>query len=66
MESNMTKPRQSKEYREFVKLTDRLLAVPRDVIQRRIDAHRKAAAKNPNKRGPKPKVKPLSSDHGTS
>ena len=51
----MVKTRPSKEYRAFTKLTDRLLAVPRDVIQQRLDAYREEAAKNPNKRGPKPK-----------
>ena len=35
----------------------RLLAVPRAELQRRLDAYREQAAQNPNKRGPKPKVK---------
>lgn len=52
----MAKSRTSKEYTEFVKLTDRLLSVPRAVIQQRIDAHREASAQNPNKRGPKRKT----------
>ena len=47
--------RTSKEYNEFVKLTDRLLAVPHAEIQKRIAQHREQAAKNPKKRGPKPK-----------
>lgn len=51
----MAKARPSKEYRAFTKLTDRLLAVPRAEIQQRIAQHREEAAKNPNKRGPKPK-----------
>lgn len=46
--------RQSREYTAFRVLTDKLLSVPREEIQKRIDAHRKRAAKNPNKRGPKP------------
>jgi hypothetical protein len=33
----------------------KVLAVPHAEIQRRIEEHRKEAAKNPNKRGPKPK-----------
>jgi hypothetical protein len=33
----------------------KVLAVPHSEIQRRIEEHRKEAAKNPNKRGPKPK-----------
>jgi hypothetical protein len=48
--------RQSKEFRAFVKLTDRLLSVPRAEVQKRIDAHREKAAQNPNKRGPKRKT----------
>lgn len=52
----MPKGRQSKEYQQFAQLTDRLLAVPRAELQKRIDAHREQAAKNPNKRGPKPKT----------
>jgi hypothetical protein len=52
----MAKPRPSKEYQAFTTLTDRLLAVPHDVIQQRIAQHREEAAKNPNKRGPKPKT----------
>lgn len=52
----MAKPRPSKEFRAFTKLTDRLLAVPRDVLQRRMVAYHEQAAKNPRKRGPKPKV----------
>jgi hypothetical protein len=35
-----------------------VIAVPHAEIQRRIDAHRKKAAKNPNRRGPKRKTKP--------
>jgi hypothetical protein len=49
-------PRWSKEYTEFVRLTDRLLLVPRAELQKRIDAHKQKAALNPNKRGPKPKT----------
>jgi hypothetical protein len=40
------------------------LSVPRAEIKRRIEEQRKKAALNPNKRGPKRKVKPsASSDH---
>jgi hypothetical protein len=48
--------RTSKEYDRFVQLTDRLLAVPHAEIQKRVAQHREAAAKNPRKRGPKPKT----------
>ena len=46
----------SKEYDRFTNLTDRLLSVPRAEVQKRLDQHREQAAKNPNKRGPKPKT----------
>jgi len=48
--------RPSKEYMAFTKLTDKLLSVPHAEIQKRIEQHREEAAKNPNKRGPKPKT----------
>jgi hypothetical protein len=38
---------------EFLKLTGKLLSVPRAEIQKRIDAHREQAAQNAHKRGPK-------------
>jgi hypothetical protein len=34
-----------------------LLSVPHAEIQKRVEAHRKEAAKNPNRPGPKPKPK---------
>jgi hypothetical protein len=39
----------------------KILAVPHAEIQRRIADHRAEAAKNPNRRGPKRKVKPSAS-----
>ena len=48
--------RPPKEYAEFVKLTDKLLSVPRPELQKRLDAYKEKAALNPNKRGPKPKT----------
>lgn len=48
--------RTSKEYDRFTDLTDRLLSVPRAEVQKRLDQYREQAAKNPNKRGPKPKT----------
>ena len=39
----------------FEKAMKAIIAVPHSVIQQRIEAHRKQAAKNPHKRGPKPK-----------
>ncbi len=54
--------RPSKEYSAFVKLTDRLLSVPRAEVQKRIDAYKVQAALNPNKRGPKRKAVTLSAE----
>lgn len=48
--------RRPKEYDNFVKLTDRLLSVPRSEVQKRLDAYKEKAAQNPVKRGPKPKT----------
>jgi hypothetical protein len=45
----------SKEFDNFTKLTDALLSVPHDQIQKQIEQHRKQAAKNPHKPGPRPK-----------
>jgi hypothetical protein len=53
--------RPSKEYAAFVKLTDRLLAVPRAELQTKLDAHKEQVAQNPKRRGPKRKVKPSDS-----
>jgi hypothetical protein len=38
-----------------------VLAVPHSEIQKRIEEHRKQAALNPNRRGPKRKVRPSAS-----
>lgn len=54
--------RRPKQYERFAKLTDRLLAVPRAELQKRLDAHKEQAAKNPNRRGPKRKVVTPSDD----
>jgi hypothetical protein len=48
--------RPTKEYQAFTSLVDRLLTVPKEEIDRRQAAYLKRAAKNPNKRGPKPKA----------
>ena len=50
----------SAEYERFTALVDRVLAVPHSVIKERIEEHRRQAALNPNRPGPKPKVKPPS------
>jgi hypothetical protein len=56
----MGKP--SKEYQAFDSLMEKLLAVPKSTIHARHAAHKKKAALNPKKRGPKPKIKPPSGD----
>jgi hypothetical protein len=50
-------PKTSKEYDAFTKVMDQLLAVPKAEILRREAEYREQAAKNPKKRGPKPKGK---------
>ena len=47
----------SVEYERFTDLVDRVLAVPHSVIKQRVEEHRKQAALNPNRPGPKPKRK---------
>ena len=51
----------SAEYNAFTDLVDRVLSVSRDEIKRREAEYRKRADANPNKRGPKRKVKPSAS-----
>ena len=52
--------RPSKEYQAFDSLMGKLLTVPKSTIHERHAEHKKRAALNPKKRGPKPKVKPPS------
>jgi hypothetical protein len=59
----------SAEYERFTDLVDRVLAVPHGVIQQRVEEHRKQAAKNPNRPGPKPKrkaIKPSTSSRASN
>ena len=51
MQMNKTNP----EFTAFTSLMNRLLSVPHSVIQERVEEHRKRAAKNPNRPGPKRK-----------
>jgi hypothetical protein len=44
-----------REFQAFTSLVDRLLAVPKETLDRRVAAHKAEAARNPRKRGPKPK-----------
>jgi hypothetical protein len=43
-------------FQRFRAATKAVLAVPHSEIQKRIEAHRAEAAKNPNRRGPKRKA----------
>ncbi len=47
----------SAEYERFTALVDRVIAVPHSVIKQRVEEHRRQAALNPNRPGPKPKQK---------
>ena len=44
-------------FARFRDATKAILAVPHAAIKQRMEEHRKEAAKNPNRRGPKPKTK---------
>lgn len=44
-------------FARFETAMKQVLSVPHSVIQQRIEEHRKEAALNPNKRGPKPKAR---------
>jgi hypothetical protein len=44
-------------FKRFDKLMRTVLKVPHSVIQERVKAHREQVAKNPRRRGPKPKAK---------
>jgi hypothetical protein len=54
----MGKP--SKEFQAFDSLTKQLLTVPKSTIHERHAEHKRKAALNPRKRGPKPKITPPS------
>jgi hypothetical protein len=54
--------RTSKEFQAFDSLMGKLLTVPKSTIHERHAAHKKKAALNPKKRGPKLKIKPPASD----
>ena len=44
-------------FQRFKNAMKAVISVPHSVIQQRIEEHRRQAAKNPNRRGPKPKRK---------
>jgi len=47
--------RHSDEYKRFAALVDRVLAIPHSVIKERVEEHRRQAALNPSKPGPRNK-----------
>ena len=51
----------SEAYKRFETAMKGIIAVPRAKVQARIEDHRKQAALNPNKRGPKRKANPPAS-----
>jgi hypothetical protein len=57
------KSKPNPEFDAFTNAVDRLLAVPREEMQRREKEYREQVAQNPRKRGPKKKIKP-SASHG--
>jgi len=59
-----TEPETSSDFERFDALVRKVLSVPRAEIMRREAEYRKRSLENPNRRGPKRKVKPpSSSDH---
>jgi hypothetical protein len=51
----------SEAWDRFTKTMKHVISVPHAEIQKRIEAHRAEVAKNPDRRGPKRKVKPSAS-----
>lgn len=62
MGGTMAKANSSKEYAEFDRLMGQLLTVPKSDLDARVREHKERAALNPNKRGPKPRIKPSGDD----
>jgi hypothetical protein len=52
---------QSLEYRNFVSLTGKVLSVPREELNARMEDYRAASLQNTNRRGPKKRTKTSSS-----
>lgn len=57
----MVPMKHSHEYDAFTNLVDRVLSVSHEEMKRREAEYQKQVAANPNKRGPKRKVKPSAS-----
>jgi hypothetical protein len=56
-----SQPKPNPEFQAFTALVDRVLAVPHAEIMRREAEYKRQSALNPNRRGPKRKVKPSAS-----
>lgn len=54
-------PKASEEYTAFDTAMRQILTVSKSELDARVRAHKEKAALNPNKRGPKPKVRPSTS-----
>jgi hypothetical protein len=54
----MPRAKPSDEYTAFDQGMRQILTVSKQELDARVRAHKERAALNPNKRGPKPKVKP--------
>ena len=54
-------PKTNPEFDAFTRLVDNVLAVPHDVIKQRVEEHKRQAAKNPSKPGPKGKKRKATS-----
>jgi hypothetical protein len=50
-------PKTSRDFNAFDATMRRLLSVSKTELDARVRAHKEKAALNPNKRGPKPKIK---------
>jgi hypothetical protein len=50
------------EFEAFDRMMGKLLSVSHDELKRRMAAYKRKAAKNPNRRGPKPKGKAQADD----
>jgi hypothetical protein len=55
LEAEMTRE-SNPEFAAFDHTMGKLLSVSHEELQRRMEAYKKRAAKNPRKRGPKPKI----------
>jgi hypothetical protein len=55
--------KQNPEFDSFTELVDRVLAVPRDELERREREYREQVAQNPKRRGPKRKPKTSADGH---